>query len=55
MFSSDGIFSHPTDVLKPVIDVVHKAGGVFIADEVQSGFGRSGEKAVGLSAPRHHA
>jgi 4-aminobutyrate aminotransferase-like enzyme len=47
MFSSDGIFSHPTDVLKPVIDVVHKAGGVFIADEVQSGFGRSGEKLWG--------
>ncbi|MGM4992368.1 aspartate aminotransferase family protein [Tardiphaga sp. 841_E9_N1_2] len=47
MFSSDGIFSHPTDVLKPVLDVVHKAGGVFIADEVQSGFGRSGEKLWG--------
>jgi 4-aminobutyrate aminotransferase-like enzyme len=47
MFSSDGIFAHPTDVLQPVIDVVHKAGGVFIADEVQSGFGRSGEKLWG--------
>jgi 4-aminobutyrate aminotransferase-like enzyme len=47
MFSSDGIFAHPTDVLGPVIDVVHKAGGLFIADEVQSGFGRSGEKLWG--------
>ncbi|WP_299814490.1 aspartate aminotransferase family protein [Tardiphaga sp.] len=47
MFSSDGIFAHPTDVLGPVIDVVHKAGGLFIADEVQSGFGRSGEKMWG--------
>ncbi|MET0968916.1 MAG: aspartate aminotransferase family protein [Tardiphaga sp.] len=47
MFSSDGIFAHPTDVLQPVLDVVHKAGGVFIADEVQSGFGRSGEKLWG--------
>jgi len=47
MFSSDGIFTHPTDLLKPVIEVVHKAGGLFIADEVQSGFGRSGEKLWG--------
>lgn len=47
MFSSDGIFSHPTDVLQPVIDVIHKAGGIYIADEVQSGFGRSGEKLWG--------
>lgn len=47
MFSSDGIFAHPTNVLQPVLDIVHKAGGVFIADEVQSGFGRSGEKLWG--------
>ena len=52
MFSSDGIFSHPTDVLGPVRDVVHKAGGLFIADEVQSGFGRSGEKLWGYQ--RHN-
>ena len=47
MFSSDGIFAHPTDLLQPVIDVVHKAGGLYVADEVQSGFGRSGEKLWG--------
>jgi 4-aminobutyrate aminotransferase-like enzyme len=47
MFSSDGVFSHPVDLLKPVAEVVRKAGGVFIADEVQSGFGRSGEKLWG--------
>jgi 4-aminobutyrate aminotransferase-like enzyme len=47
MFSSDGIFAHPTDVLQPILDVVHKAGGIYIADEVQSGFGRSGEKLWG--------
>jgi 4-aminobutyrate aminotransferase-like enzyme len=47
MFSSDGIFAHPTDLFGPVIDVVHKAGGLFIADEVQSGFGRTGEKMWG--------
>lgn len=41
-FSSDGVFAHPTDVLAPVAEVVRRAGGLFIADEVQSGFGRSG-------------
>jgi 4-aminobutyrate aminotransferase-like enzyme len=40
-------FTHPTDLFGPVIDVVHKAGGLFIADEVQSGFGRTGEKLWG--------
>jgi 4-aminobutyrate aminotransferase-like enzyme len=42
VFSSDGIYTQPTDVLRPVIDVVHQAGGLFVADEVQSGFGRTG-------------
>jgi len=42
-FSSDGIYVHPTDVLAPVIKVVHEVGGLFIADEVQSGFGRLGD------------
>jgi 4-aminobutyrate aminotransferase-like enzyme len=43
IFSSDGIFAHPTGVLGPVAQVVRKAGGVFIADEVQAGFARTGE------------
>ncbi|MGU3492644.1 aspartate aminotransferase family protein [Xanthobacteraceae bacterium A53D] len=43
LFSSDGIFSHPVDVLGPVAEVVRAAGGLFIADEVQAGFGRSGD------------
>ncbi len=47
LFSSDGIFAQPIDLLGPVADVVHKAGGLFIADEVQSGFGRSGERLWG--------
>lgn len=42
-FSSDGIFTHPTDLLGPVAQAVHKAGGLYIADEVQSGFGRLGD------------
>ncbi len=42
IFSTDGI--HPADhgVLQPAIDVVHRAGGLFILDEVQSGFARTG-------------
>lgn len=47
IFSSDGIYGHPTDMLAPVAEVVHRAGGLFIADEVQSGFGRTGEKLWG--------
>jgi 4-aminobutyrate aminotransferase-like enzyme len=42
LFSSDGLYSHPVDVLAPVAEVVRSAGGLFIADEVQCGFGRSG-------------
>ncbi|MEI4473803.1 aspartate aminotransferase family protein [Frigidibacter sp. MR17.24] len=42
LFSSDGIYATP-GVLKPVIEAVHAAGGLFVADEVQSGFGRSGD------------
>ncbi|WP_407061739.1 aspartate aminotransferase family protein [Aureimonas sp. SK2] len=42
VFSSDGLYVDPLDVLAPVADVVRKAGGLFIADEVQSGFGRTG-------------
>ncbi|WP_183025514.1 aspartate aminotransferase family protein [Variovorax sp. UMC13] len=46
-FSSDGIYAHPTDLLAPVAEVVRKAGGLFIADEVQSGFGRMGDSLWG--------
>ena len=43
LFSSDGIAPDPVGFLRPVIDIVHKAGGLYIADEVQPGFGRTGE------------
>ncbi|MCB2134343.1 MAG: aspartate aminotransferase family protein [Rhodobacteraceae bacterium] len=42
LFSSDGVISDPVPVLAQVAEVVRKAGGVMIADEVQAGFGRSG-------------
>lgn len=42
-FSSDGI--HPADngMLREAVEVVHRAGGLFIMDEVQSGFARTGD------------
>lgn len=43
IFSSDGVFSDPAGFLKPAVDIIHKAGGLYIADEVQSGFGRTGD------------
>jgi 4-aminobutyrate aminotransferase-like enzyme len=42
VFSSDGIYPDPA-VLGPAVAAVRAAGGVFIADEVQPGFGRTGE------------
>jgi 4-aminobutyrate aminotransferase-like enzyme len=47
LFSSDGIYSEPAGMMKKVIDVVHEAGGVFVADEVQCGFGRGGDSMWG--------
>lgn len=42
IFSSDGIFADPAGFLQPTLELVHEAGGLFIADEVQPGFGRTG-------------
>jgi 4-aminobutyrate aminotransferase-like enzyme len=42
LFSSDGVIPDPAGFLRPVRDLVHEAGGLYIADEVQSGFGRTG-------------
>ena len=42
IFSSDGVFADPPGFLKKAVEVTHAAGGLFIADEVQPGFGRTG-------------
>ena len=42
-FSSDGIFLGRPGMIKAAIDLVHEHGGVVIADEVQPGFGRTGD------------
>jgi len=48
IFSSDGIFAGPKGFLKPAVDAIHAAGGLFVADEVQPGFGRTGEAMWGF-------
>ncbi len=42
VFSSDGVFTDPAGFLAPAVAAIHAAGGLFIADEVQPGFGRTG-------------
>lgn len=42
VFSSDGIFTEPAGFLAEAVAVVRAAGGLYIADEVQPGFGRTG-------------
>ena len=43
IFSSDGVFSHPPGFLRPAVEEIRVAGGLFIADEVQAGFARTGQ------------
>jgi 4-aminobutyrate aminotransferase-like enzyme len=42
IFSSDGVLSDPPGFLKEAVEAVQAAGGLYIADEVQPGFGRTG-------------
>ncbi|WP_146340067.1 aspartate aminotransferase family protein [Nesterenkonia sp. NBAIMH1] len=48
IFSSDGVL--PGNYLKEAIEAVHSSGGIFIADEVQPGFARTGEQFWGFAA-----
>src|SRR5579862_7016317 len=41
IFSSDGVVAGPKGFLREAVDRVQAAGGLFIADEVQAGFGRT--------------
>ena len=43
IFSSDGIFADPPGFLSAAVDAIRGAGALFIADEVQPGFGRTGD------------
>ncbi len=42
IFSSDGVYPGASGFLKEAVDAVRAAGGLYIADEVQPGFGRTG-------------
>ena len=42
MFTSDGVFPDPTGFLATAAQAARDAGALFIADEVQPGFGRTG-------------
>ncbi|MNQ27153.1 Diaminobutyrate--2-oxoglutarate aminotransferase [compost metagenome] len=42
IFSTDGLLPGTPGLLKKAIEVVHKHGGLYIADEVQPGFARTG-------------
>ena len=48
IFSSDGIYPGEPGFMAEAIATVRKAGGMFIADEVQPGFARTGEKMWGF-------
>ncbi len=48
IFSSDGVFADPPGFLRPAVETMRAAGGLFIADEVQPGFGRTGEQMWGF-------
>lgn len=48
VFSSDGVYVDPKGFLTGAVDAIQRAGGLFIADEVQPGFGRTGEAMWGF-------
>ncbi|ONG58317.1 aspartate aminotransferase family protein [Pseudoroseomonas deserti] len=48
-FTSDGVFTDPAGFLAPAVEAIREAGGLFIADEVQPGFGRTGDAMWGFS------
>ncbi|MCD8512873.1 MAG: aspartate aminotransferase family protein [Nitrincola sp.] len=50
VFSSDGIFIPPAEEIQQAVDWVRQAGGIYIADEVQSGFARTGNHFWGFEA-----
>ncbi len=52
IISSSGVVEVPSGYLKKAAEIVNKAGGVFVADEVQPGFGRTGENFWGFESDR---
>lgn len=48
VFSSDGFHADPPGFLQGAVAAIRAAGGLFIADEVQPGFGRTGDAMWGF-------
>jgi 4-aminobutyrate aminotransferase-like enzyme len=42
ILSSDGVYADPPGLLAPAVAAARAAGGLYVADEVQPGFGRTG-------------
>lgn len=42
VFSSDGVYTNPSGLLLKAVKVIHAHAGLYIADEVQPGFARTG-------------
>jgi 4-aminobutyrate aminotransferase-like enzyme len=49
IFSSDGVYADPPGFLAPAVKLIHERQGLFIADEVQPGFGRTGAALWGFT------
>lgn len=49
ILASDGVLPDPRGFLAPAVEVVRAAGGLYVADEVQAGFGRTGEQLWGFA------
>jgi 4-aminobutyrate aminotransferase-like enzyme len=43
IFSSDGVYADPRGFMRKAIDTLRAAGGLYVADEVQPGFARTGD------------
>jgi 4-aminobutyrate aminotransferase-like enzyme len=52
IFSSDGVYADPPGFLRAAVKLIHERQGLFIADEVQPGFGRTGAGLWGFT--RHN-
>lgn len=52
IFSSDGVRPDPKGFLAPAMAAIRAAGGLFLADEVQPGFGRTGAGMWGFQRHR---
>ncbi|NUO87644.1 MAG: aminotransferase class III-fold pyridoxal phosphate-dependent enzyme [Cupriavidus sp.] len=48
IFSSDGVYTQPPGFIRGAIEAIREAGGIFIADEVQAGFARTGSHMWGF-------